>query len=396
MLYFLPRMRTTLFRTVLFALGLSLCFSMWQTPVPAEEKEKSTKDLERINNEMRQKKEQLKRAKRKERSVLSELDNIDKKIQAGSVELHDQQKRLREAEGGLREIERSSAQITAKLDRMRPVYGQRLRAYYKMSRSGESAILAADNLDDALRRTTYLRVIAEHDQSLMREYGKSLERLAARQAEIALIRDDVLSRRRTIETKKAGLEEQKKKKAEILADVRKEKGLYEQTVRELEEASASLWSMIKRAEQEKKAKATASAPSTFHSDRSRLPWPIEGKVLTRFGMQKHPQFGTMVFRRGIEIEAHTGDPVKAVNEGEVAFADWHKGYGNLIILDHGNSFYTLYGNLLKLDIKKGDRVSKGQVIGLAGDTGSVKGTKLYFEVRQNGEARDPLAWLGKK
>jgi septal ring factor EnvC (AmiA/AmiB activator) len=113
-------------------------------------------------------------------------------------------------------------------------------------------------------------------------------------------------------------------------------------------------------------------------------------------MQRHPQFGTTVFRRGIEIEAHEGEAVRAVNDGQVAYADWYKGYGKLVILEHGNGLYTLYGNLSRLDLKKGDRVIRGQVIGLAGDTGSLKGSKLYFEIRQNGEAQDPLAWLAKR
>jgi septal ring factor EnvC (AmiA/AmiB activator) len=113
-------------------------------------------------------------------------------------------------------------------------------------------------------------------------------------------------------------------------------------------------------------------------------------------MQRHPQFGTMVFRRGIEIEVREGASVRAVSDGQVAYADWYKGYGKLVIIEHGPGFYTLYGNLSRLDLNKGDRVVKGQVIGLAGDTGSLKGTKLYFEIRQNGEAQDPLTWLARR
>jgi len=78
------------------------------------------------------------------------------------------------------------------------------------------------------------------------------------------------------------------------------------------------------------------------------------------------------------------------------YADWYKGYGELIILDHGNGFYTLYGNLSRLNIARDARVARGQAIGLAGDTGSMKGSKLYFEIRRNGQAQDPLAWLARK
>jgi septal ring factor EnvC (AmiA/AmiB activator) len=152
--------------------------------------------------------------------------------------------------------------------------------------------------------------------------------------------------------------------------------------------------MIRLTEQEHKApkKAAREAPS----DRNRLPWPLNGPVLTRFGSQKHPQFGTMVFRRGIDISARIGDEVKAVAAGEVVKADWFKGYGKLVIIDHKDGMYTLYGNLSQLDVNNGDRVEAGQTIGLAGDTGSLRGAKLYFEVRRNGEAEDPLQWLAPK
>lgn len=159
--------------------------------------------------------------------------------------------------------------------------------------------------------------------------------------------------------------------------------------------------MVKKDEAERRAAKTAHAPAQKESrasgtEKGRLPWPLEGQVLTRFGMQRHPQFGTMVFRRGIEIEAREGQAVRAVSDGEVVYADWYKGYGKLMILDHGNGFYTLYGNLSQLDLNKGIRVTKGQIIGLAGETGSLKGAKLYFEIRRNGEAEDPLARLAKR
>jgi len=104
----------------------------------------------------------------------------------------------------------------------------------------------------------------------------------------------------------------------------------------------------------------------------------------------------VVFRRGIDIAAKVGDEVKAVDAGQVAWADWYKGYGRLVIVDHGAGLYTLYGHLSQVDINKGDRVARGQVIGLAGDTGSLRGPKLYFEIRRNGEAEDPLGWLAKR
>jgi septal ring factor EnvC (AmiA/AmiB activator) len=393
-------MRTTTGTRILL---LVVLIALWQGGFStAAERSASKQELQRIKREMREKKRELKRADRKERSILSELETIDKGIQSGSAELIDQQQRLHHSEVALREVEQNNVALNRELSTLKQHYSQRLRELYKMSRGGYAvAILSPNGLGQTLKRIKYLSLIADRDRVNMREYGKALQQLANQQAKIAEKKNALLAHQRVVAATKAELEARKKKKAVILTSVRHEKGQYEQSLRELEEASASLWAMIKRTEQETRAsKATHPASQRSHEtadhERLRLPWPLEGQVLTRFGLQRHPQFGTMVYRRGIEIQAQEGESVRAVSDGQVAFADWYKGYGMLMILDHGDGFYTLYGNLSRLDMKKGDQVSKGQVIGLAGETGSLKGSKLYFEIRRNGEAQDPLKWLAKK
>ncbi len=386
------------FLTVLLAVGAGWAVSA------AENAAVSNKELQRIKREMREKKKAIRRADRKERSILTDLDRIDREVQTGTFELAAQQKQLREAETSLRDLEKSSAQVSRELSGLRRVYGLRLRALYKMSRNrNAAAVLASYGRDgDPFKRMTYLGMIAERDRLLISEYGEALTSLSLRQNEIADRKQSLFEKKRAIEQKKAELEARKQKKARLLASIREEKGVYEQTLHELEESSAALWTMIRKAEQERttaKQAAPAVQPPvrTVRQNQDHgMPWPVKGQVLTRFGVQQHPQFKTMVFRRGIEIAAHEGEPVRSVSDGQVVFADWYKGYGRLMIIEHAPGFYTLYGNLSRLDFKAGDRVLNGQVIGLAGDTGSLKGSKLYFEVRRNGEAQDPLLWLAKR
>ena len=371
------------------------------TGLAATNDDGSREELQRIKKEMREKKQGLKRADKQERSILSDLDGIDRVVQADRAELADQRQKLRAAEDSLRDVEKSHEAVLRELAGLKELYARRVRALYKMSRNGSAAgMLATAGTEDPFRRMRYLAVIARRDRRLMEDYGSALERLAAEQSEIAEKRLALVERNRRIEAEKTELEAQKFRKAGLLAGVRREKGLYEQTLRELEESSTSLWAMIRKAEEERKAANAETARSAQagarRGDTARLSWPLEGEVLTRFGMQRHPQFKTMVFRRGIEIGAHEGDAVHAVGDRQVVFADWYKGYGKLMIIEHQPGFYTLYGNLSRLDAAKGARVSKGQVIGLAGDTGSLKGSKLYFEVRKNGEAQDPLLWLAKR
>ncbi len=357
----------------------------------------SRKELQRIKREMRQTKQELKRAGRKERSILSELDRIDRQVHEGKAELAERRQQLKKAKAALAKLQQKTSGISRTLSGLKQAYARRLRVLYKMSRNGyAAAVLVSDGEGDPFKRIKYLAIMAERDQLLIQQYGNVLAEVTEQQAEIAERKQALIQKKIAIESKKADLQARKRTKAAILANIREEKGSYEQAIRELEESSAELWAMIKKADRQRTAAKQAEPAAGLQPDKSRMPWPLDGKVVTPFGLQQHPQFKTMVFRRGIEIAAREGAPVKAVSDGRVVFADWYKGYGRLMIIEHGTGFYTLYGNLSHLNFKTGDAALKGQVIGLAGDTGSLKGSSLYFEIRHNGEAEDPLSWLAKR
>jgi murein DD-endopeptidase MepM/ murein hydrolase activator NlpD len=118
--------------------------------------------------------------------------------------------------------------------------------------------------------------------------------------------------------------------------------------------------------------------------------------VTGFGRQVHPRFGTETFRRGVDIEADEGAPIRAVYAGTVLYRGQLKGYGNLIILDHGAGYYTLYAHASEILVEEGDRVRAGQAIGRVGETGSLEGPRLYFEVRYQGRPEDPEQWLRRR
>ncbi|OGW36489.1 MAG: hypothetical protein A2X58_01760 [Nitrospirae bacterium GWC2_56_14] len=363
-----------------------------------EPAESSKQELQRIRRQMEEKKRELKRARGKERSVLAELEKLERSMQQGAEELADNRARLREAEDALREMETNSIVMSRELDGLQRSYSRRIRALYKMGRSSYAvAILTSDSFYTALKRLKYLGIIAERDRAVISQYGLALELLSAVQAETAGRKEEITRRKLAVEAQKAELLARRREKSGILKSVRSEKGVYEQTLRELEESSANLWAMINKEEKEdRKARKQPKDREVMTAGTTRFPWPVAGQVLTRFGMQRHPQFKTTIFRRGIEIGAREGDTVRAINDGQVAFADWYKGYGKLLIVEHAEGLYSLYGNLEQIALAKGDRVSKGQAVGLVGETGSLRGPKLYFEIRYKGEAQDPLAWLTKQ
>ncbi len=131
--------------------------------------------------------------------------------------------------------------------------------------------------------------------------------------------------------------------------------------------------------------------------KGRLPWPVDGRVITRFGFERHPSFRTVVENKGVEIAPDEPEArVRTVHGGKVVYADYFQGYGNLLIVDHGMTYYTLYGHCAEFLAAVGDMVEAGQPVAVAGDTGSLKGECLYFEVRFKTRALDPLQWLKRR
>ena len=127
--------------------------------------------------------------------------------------------------------------------------------------------------------------------------------------------------------------------------------------------------------------------------KGRLPRPAVGRIEERFGERRDPRYGSVTFHKGVDIRAPRGTKVRAVAAGRVVHARWLRGYGNLVILDHGGGYYTLMGHLDRMEVVEGDDVEAGEVVGLVGDTGSLKGAYLYFEIREGGRAVDPEAWF---
>ncbi len=385
-----PLTRAIMIGAVLLALGAGVV----APAVHGSDSEEQKRELRRIKEELAEKKQMLQRTGRRERSILSDLERIDREIEAGSARLEEQERSLRKSESALAGIEQSTASITQELEHLRRFYRTRLRALYKMSRSGgyALAILSADNFATAYRRVRYLSIVAEHDQHMIEQYSAALKLLAEREQEIRERQSEIRSTRKTVQARRLALRSRQRKKTALLGSVQDQKSVYEATIKDLEQSSKNLWEMIRLTERSR----NPMTRSASFGGRGTLPWPLHGQVLSRFGKQRHPKFGTIVYRHGIEIGAREGEEVRAVSGGQIVYANWYKGYGRLVIIDHGSDVYSLYGYLSELKVGAGDRVARGQVVGLAGDTGSLKGSRLYFEIRKDGEAEDPLRWLAKR
>jgi septal ring factor EnvC (AmiA/AmiB activator) len=214
----------------------------------------------------------------------------------------------------------------------------------------------------------------------------------------AVVRDQMLTFKQNTERKLEEVQGLKRQKNLFLAKITHEKELYDRAVAELEKSAARVDVLLKELEQRRRAALARPRKEVagIHPFKGMLHWPTEGEVVSFFGRQKHPAFDTYVQKKGIEIKTEEGSAIRAVMPGSVAFADWLKGYGLVVILDHANGFFSLYAHASRLLAKVGDHVQAGQVIGETGDTGMTGESTLYFELREGAEPVDPLAWLAKR
>ncbi|MEE9543775.1 MAG: peptidoglycan DD-metalloendopeptidase family protein, partial [Thermodesulfobacteriota bacterium] len=178
-----------------------------------------------------------------------------------------------------------------------------------------------------------------------------------------------------------------------LRKTRRAKGRQARLVDELKDAADSLTGLIAKLRDSNTDNAELSG---FALEKGRLKMPVDGKIVSSYGRKKHPRYNTITFNNGIKIKAGFGDSVKSVYGGRVAYVGWLKGYGQVMIIGHGDGFYTLFGHLFRVLKERGSEIEAGEVVALVGDSGTDGAAGLYFEVREGGVPRDPMTWLVKR
>ncbi len=353
---------------------------------PNEEYKKLQKDIDTH-------KRKLEKAKKMEHSVLGELDRTNKDLSRTQAELRKYIGKRKVTEHGIRKVEAEIAVNKAKLEKQTEWLKRKLRVMQKHGYYGDVVILLSTSEDIAqlMRRWRYIKELAGHDHKMLNSYKETIKNLAEQEDRLKTLHAELKKSEEKIQTNERAIAEKKRGKEILLSSVRKEKSSYEKMLKELKEASNRLMEIIRRSEE-----AEAYVAKGFHNLKGRLPWPVNGKVVIPYGAQKDPQFNTPVFRNGIYIKADDNTSAKVVHGGKVVFADWFKGYGQLVIISHGEGYHTLYANLAEIFYKVGDIIKGQQAIGKVGESGTMNAPGLYFEVRYKGKPLDPMQWLKKR
>ncbi|MEK7741891.1 MAG: peptidoglycan DD-metalloendopeptidase family protein, partial [Nitrospirota bacterium] len=328
-----------------------------------------------------------------EHSVLEELDRTNKDLSQTQAELRKYIGKRKVTENEIRKVEADISVNRAKLERQAEWLKRKLRVMQKYGYSGDVVILLSTSEDIAqlMRRWRYIKELAGYDHKMLDSYKETIKNLAEQESRLKALHAELKKSEEKIQANEKAIAEKKKGKEMLLSSVRKEKSSYEKMLKELKEASNRLMEIIRRSEE-----AEAYAAKGFHNLKGKLDWPVNGKVVIPYGAQKDPQFNTPVFRNGIHIKADDNTSAKVVHGGKVVFADWFKGYGQLVIISHGEGYHTLYANLAEIFYKVGDIIKGQHAVGKVGESGTLNAPGLYFEVRYKGKPLDPMQWLKKR
>ena len=367
--------------------------------------------LERLQQEIRQKREEAARLGRQESSVLQELRRVENEIGLTRelvTTLEDEiDERSRQIESTTEELARAQDELAVK----RQILARRLRTIYKLGSYGNfQVLLMADSFAEILGRYKYLRLVAEQDRRLLARIERLETTIRRNRAELEQARSGLAEAReqRVEQVQTLSLTERDRERA--LSQVKSRRSEQLEAAAALEVETQRIQSLLttlerRRTEREELARreaeeagrdAPAPAASTLTGDFGALDWPVDGEIVERFGRSRHPVYNTEVVNNGIDIRAARGTPVRAVEDGEVVYADFNGGYGLMVIVDHDGGDYSLYAHLDRAAVSIGQRVAKGQSIGTVGESGSLVGPKLHFEIRQGGRAVDPIGWLRQR
>lgn len=345
------------------------------------------RQLERVRAEIVQLSADRERFAREEQGLLGKLQRIEADARWLDAKREEAQLLSDQAQRDLIESERSLEQSERALGQAQLRFRSVLGVLHRAGPLGPvRALLIAQSASDLAQG-----VRMAHE--LSRRQRVEVVALRTARRDVELRRDERIKRASELETSlaqtsqaAAALQAASGERRTLLTRIHREQAARDQALTELRRAGDQLQAVL--------AQGSEASPVTLDVTRFRgLLNPPPGKLLRGFGDKIDARFGTRLPHQGWDIELPFGAPVESVFDGKVVFADWFRGYGLTVVLDHGHGIHTVYAHLSAITASSGMLVGKGQALGRVGDTGSLEGVGLYFELRQKGRAVDPADWF---
>ncbi len=382
---------------IIFSINISLVLFFFLLPAAFGFEEKEIKRLKKkadvVEKKIGKSQTEIIKFSRKEATIIHSVNKIDVSLNKARRQISVNKSKLSTLEKKISKNTNEYKKLTKQIESTEDYAAKRLVALYKINQVGQLHLLVtAGSMYEMFQRKMALERILEYDEKIRKDFIEDKARLKK-----------VLNRLNQQQRKKVALEEtinkqigtmsqRRKNRKKLLKKIRSKKSYelaalysYKKTAKDLDETIESLSIKLKQDNQNKK--------SSFQAFKGLLKMPVKGKIVRFFGAYKNDKLNVTNFYSGIDIRAKRGEPVVAVSDGKIIYSSWFKGYGNMIIIDHGSSYYTLYAHLEEVHRTNGAEIKTGEIIATVGDTGSLTGPNLHFEVRHHGKPVDPLEWL---
>jgi septal ring factor EnvC (AmiA/AmiB activator) len=330
--------------------------------------------------------DELKRLRGEERSLLGEVEQLEVELRLRTEELREIRLTLRRTQDELDATVERVAALEERLATARPSLAAHARSLYKLGElSYARLLLSVDRPSDFFRGYRFITTLARRDRQRVAAFRADLADLNDQRAILEKRTAESIELRGRLVAARRRLDAQRDRKTELLMSIVEQKETHVAYVEELAEAESRLVELLEGLGGEPVAIPVAAFKGS-------LPWPVRGEVRSGFGRHKHPRFDTYTVHNGIEIASPPDVEVHAVHEGTVVFARRFRGYGLMVVIDHGGKHHSLYAHLAELEVEEGQRIAEGDVVGLSGQ-GGLEGPGVYFEMRYRGRPEDPLDWL---
>ncbi|MFP6640045.1 MAG: peptidoglycan DD-metalloendopeptidase family protein [Myxococcota bacterium] len=334
---------------------------------------------------------------RQARDIVQLLEDVDRGLDALDVQVAESESGLEEAESRLASSNQQLRVVQARTSETQRAMSRRAVALYKSGAEGPLRLLfASQNLREMFSKLWSLERILQSDVILLARFQTESVELEAILDRTARARSELQAAQIHLTSRRSALASEREERRKLLEEVRASRTRERALLRGLEQAAIALEETLVGMQGSRRFDAPDVAPSQgFMSRKGELSAPVKGRIRRPFGRVVDAQYQTAIFRKGVEFSAPVGDAVRAVAAGRIRFAGWFRGYGKIVIIDHGEGYFTVSGHLSQIRVQVGEPVHLGELLGTVGETGSLDGPGLYFEVRRGGVPLDPAEWLAK-
>ena len=359
-----------------------------------------------LKTEISQLRSKIKTAESRERSASSRISSLDEEISLTAKLIQSLKSEEEKTRKWILQLKSDILKNENELEALRSRYKKRVvNSYLKGRITDLEKVFSSTTWRQAIYRTQYLKIISDIEKKLTNQIEKLLINISQQKLELEAALRDNLNLTRDKQQQISSYRDMRINREKELNRIRNDKKALSNYIDEKEAGITQLESIIKKVLEDKarferelriRKQQEALKTKSFKALKGQLPWPAEGRIIAKFGRQWNPKLKTTTENPGIDIKGQPGSVIRTVLGGVVTTITYIRGYGTTIIVDHGGGFYTVYSHVTNIQTVVDGQVRNGDVIAYMGDSGSINGSKLHFEIWGKGQKLDPEKWLIKK